>query len=160
MQFQTVFDVIDVGYRYWWFPAGFVGFIALILVELLLRKIIPIWRLSGFRKWLLYSSLGLCALWSIQTFTGTYSDYIELRNALLHGKTVVIEGKVENFIPMPHEGHSMESFTVAGHKFEYSDYRITPGFNKTSSHGGPLRSGIYVRINALGSRIARLEVAQ
>jgi hypothetical protein len=160
MQYQTVFDVIDVGYRYWWFPAVFIGFIALILVELLLRKIIPTWQLSGFRKWSLYSLLGLCSLWSLQTFTQTYSDYRELRNALQHGKTVIIEGRVENFIPMPHEGHSMESFIVAGHKFEYSDYNVTAGFNKTSSHGGPIRSGLYVRICALGTRIARLEVAQ
>jgi hypothetical protein len=104
--------------------------------------------------------LCLCALWSLQTFVGTYSDYIELQNALQQGKITVVEGKVENFIPMPSTGHSMESFTVAGHKFECSDYRITAGFIKTSSHGGPIRAGIYVRIHALGNRIARLEVAQ
>ena len=61
---------------------------------------------------------------------------------------------------MPFEGHSTESFTVAGHKFEFSDYQMTSGFNNTNSHGGPIKSGIYVRINALGNRIARLEVAQ
>ena len=157
MQYQTVFDVIDVGYRYWWFPAVFIGFIALIFVELLIRKIIPAWRPSRFRRWSLYSLIGLCALWSVQTFAGTYSDYKELRNALQQGKTVVIEGKVENFIPMPYGGHSMESFVVAGHKFEYSDYNVTAGFNKSSSHGGPIRSGIYVRINAMGLRLRVLK---
>lgn len=160
MQYKTVFDVVDVGYRYWPFPAVFIGFIVLILCESLLRKILPWWRLSGFRRGVLYLGLGLCSLWSFQTFDNTYSDYKELRDALQEGKTVVIEGKVENFIPMPKAGHSNESFTVAGHKFEYSDYEITAGFNKTKAHEGPIRSGTYVRINALGNRIARLEVAQ
>lgn len=160
MQYKTVFDVVEAGYRYWPFPAVFVGLIVLIICELLLRKILPGWRLSGFRRWMLYLGLGLCSLWSFQTFDNTYSDYIELRDALQKRETVVIEGKVENFIPMPEAGHSNESFTVAGRKFEYSDYEITAGFNKTKSHGGPIRSGMYVRINALGNRIARLEVAQ
>ena len=159
MKYTIVFDVVDVGYRYWWFPAIFIGSIALTFVELLLRKFIPAWRMSRFRRWSLYFLIGICALWSIQTFVGTYTGYTELRNALQQGKTEVIEGKVENFIPMPHDGHSMESFVVAGHKFEYSDFEVTAGFNKTSSHGGPIRSGIYVRINALGTRIARIEIA-
>ena len=160
MPYQTVFDVTASGYRYWWFPAVFAAFIALILCVLLFQKFVLKWRLSRFTEWSMHAVLVLCALWSLQTFIGTYSDYKELRNALEHGKTTVIEGKVENFIPMPYEGHSMESFTVAGHKFEYSDYEVTAGFNRTSSHGGPIRSGMYVRIHAVGSKIARLEVAQ
>jgi len=160
MQYTIVFDVVDVGYRYWPFPAVFIGFIILILSELLLRKILSWWRLPPFRMWMLYSGLVLCSIWSFNTFDNTYSDYKELRDALQEGKTVVIEGKVENFIPMPKSGHSNESFTVAGNKFEYSDHEITAGFNKTTAHGGPIRSGMYVRINALGNRIARLEVAQ
>lgn len=159
MQYQTVFDVVDIGYRYWWFPSIFIGAIALIIVELLMRKIIPAWRLSSSRRLALYSLVGLCALWSVQTFIGTYSDYVELKNALQQGKTVVIEGKIENFVPMPHGGHSMESFIVSGHKFEYSDYEITAGFNQTSSHGGPIRSGAHVKINALGNKIAHLEIS-
>jgi hypothetical protein len=160
MQYQTLFDVTDVGYRYWWCPGVFVGCMALILCELLVKNLITEWRLSRFRRISLYILLGLCALWSLQTFVGTYQDYLQLRNALLQGKTVVVEGKVENFFPMSYSGHSMESFKVAGHKFEYSDYRITAGFNKTSSHGGPIRSGLYVRIHSLGNRIARLEVTK
>ncbi len=160
MLYLPVFDVIDVGYRYWWFPVVFLVFLGLILGELFLRKIISSWKPSRFRKWYFYSGTGFCMLWSLQSFYGTYSDYAELRRALQEGKTDVVEGKIENFIPMPYSGHSMESFTVAGRKFEYSDYTVTAGFNKTSSHGGPLSPGIQVKIYAVGNKIARLEIAK
>ena len=61
---------------------------------------------------------------------------------------------------MPHQGHSLESFEVNGHRFAYSDYIVTAGFNNTQSHGGPIREGLQVRIVAVDGRIARLEVAR
>jgi hypothetical protein len=75
------------------------------------------------------------------------------------GRCAIIEGEVQNFHPMPFSGHGLESFEVAGHKFSYSDFRITPGFHQTRSHGGPIRPGIKVRVCYLGNDIARLEIA-
>ena len=69
----------------------------------------------------------------------------------------VVEGPVENFVPMPYQGHSLESFDVAGVHFAYSDYVLTSGFNNTSSHGGPIRQGLYVRIHYV--RLGRSEDA-
>lgn len=52
------------------------------------------------------------------------------------GDYEIVEGYVENFIPMPYEGHSDESFEINGVKFSYSDYSIQPGYNNSKSHGG------------------------
>jgi hypothetical protein len=59
----------------------------------------------------------------------------------------IVDGVIENFHPMPYNGHDFESFTVKEIKFRYSDYNSWGGFNKTSSHGGPINhNGQHVRI--------------
>lgn len=77
----------------------------------------------------------------------------------------VIEGKIENFHPMPYSGHDVESFTVNGVYFEYSDYILSYGFNQTSSHNGPLReNGQEVRLSYISedgeNRILKIEVKE
>lgn len=86
---------------------------------------------------------------------------------LNHNQAWIAEGVVENFHPMPKEGHSNETFTVNGTLFAYSDYTVTPAFNKTASHGGPIKQGLYVRIHYTDSRefggqkaILRIELKQ
>jgi hypothetical protein len=54
----------------------------------------------------------------------------------------------------------MESFTVNGHHYRYSDSVVTAGFNNTQPHGGPIREGMTVRITNFGGQIARLEIAR
>jgi hypothetical protein len=49
---------------------------------------------------------------------------------------------------------------VHGVRFQYSDYVITAGFNNTSSHGGPIREGLPVRIWYLDGEILRLDIAK
>jgi len=69
-----------------------------------------------------------------------------LKHAMDQGLTLVAEGRVANFVPMPFEGHQNERFSVADVQFEYSDYTKTPAFHNARSHGGPIREGINVRI--------------
>ena len=83
-----------------------------------------------------------------------------MRQALQSGQAQVVEGVVTDFVPMPYEGHADERFAVDGHYFSYSDYVVTAGFNHTSSHGGPIRSGINVRVTFVGNVIVRLEVGR
>jgi len=59
---------------------------------------------------------------------------------------------------MPYSGHAMESFTVSGVPFSYSDYIPKAGFNQTSSHGGPIHEGLPVRIWYVGNEIVKLEI--
>ena len=97
-------------------------------------------------------------LWTVVTFALTYPDYQTLVNAVDSGQINVVEGKVSDFKAMPLSGHAMERFCVSGVCFEYSDYVVTAGFNNTSSHGGPIREGLPVRVIYVGNCIAKLEV--
>jgi len=78
----------------------------------------------------------------------------------------VVEGEVENFHPMPSGGHDTERFDVAGVHFEYSHWGMTQGFNQDVTVGGPVRSGLYVRIHYVrfgtpaDNVIVRLEVRE
>jgi hypothetical protein len=72
----------------------------------------------------------------------------------------VVEGVVYDFHPMPYEGHQEECFSVQQQQFCYSDYVVAPGFRNTTSHGGPIRAGLPVRIAYSGGAILRLEVAK
>jgi hypothetical protein len=46
---------------------------------------------------------------------------------------------------------------VQSETFCYSDYGITAGFNNSTSHGGPTREGLPVRVSYIGNTIVRLE---
>jgi hypothetical protein len=76
----------------------------------------------------------------------------------------VVTGNVSGFIPMPYGGHALERFCVQDACFEYSDYVNTGGFNHTSSHGGPIKDGLPVRVTYLkypnfpGNLIVKLEL--
>jgi hypothetical protein len=64
---------------------------------------------------------------------------------------------------MPFEGHQSECFRVAKEKFCYSDYIQSPAFNQSTSHGGPIRAGLPVRIayyedENLQNQILRLQI--
>jgi len=72
----------------------------------------------------------------------------------------VVEGTVSRFVPMPVTGHAMERFCVHDTCFEYSDFVITSGFNNTSSHGGPIREGLPVRVTFVGNKIVKLEITK
>ena len=75
------------------------------------------------------------------------------------GQYSLVEGIVTDFHPMPFEGHDDECFTVEAQRFCYSDYdEATSGFHNAASHGGPIRSGIHVRIAYLGPTILRLQI--
>jgi hypothetical protein len=84
----------------------------------------------------------------------------KLSHALSDGSAQTVEGEVMDFHPMPYEGHAMESFSVNGVHFEYSDAMHDVGFSQSASHGGPLRAGLYVKIAYVGNYILRLEIGK
>jgi hypothetical protein len=63
-----------------------------------------------------------------------------------------VEGRVENLAGTPN-GESLE---VAGHTFAVGG-GTAPGLNRTSTNGGPLRKGAFVRITFSGKSILRVE---
>jgi hypothetical protein len=105
-----------------------------------------------------YAIVLMGLVWTYLAFSSLYPSYRAIRKEYLAGNFSVVEGAVEDFHPMPFEGHQDECFTVQGVQFCYSDYMVGRGFNNTSSHGGPIRAGLPVRISHSGNTILELEI--
>jgi hypothetical protein len=164
MTYKTVFDAAQQGSLLFSFPA--VGPAIAVVSIILLLNPNPIRKAMGkFFGVTDPKSLGLqllifaCA-WTIVG----YALLFEVRNIgegeLCDPKLQIVEGSVENFVPMPYGGHAYESFDVSGHHFSYSDYVLSAGFHNASSHGGPIKAGLRVRLSYLGNDILRVEVAE
>lgn len=164
VNYKTVFDADHHGYSTWSFPASglvflFIGAL-LVFKPLFMLKLMPFGLQGRSRTVLSWFFFVFAALWTLGSFAITYIQYQPVEAALRDGHFDVAEGQITDFIPMPYNGHSQESFVVGGHRFSYFDYTVTYGFNNTASHGGPIRTGISIRVSYVGDLILRLEVAQ
>ena len=156
MEYTTVFDVAQSGYRQWPFAAFGLIFVAIGSGKVFFRQ-----RLRrGTHRFFSFAYLGFAISWTLVVFVGTATDYSGLVSDLRGGRCEVTEGIVTDFDPMPYMGHKMESFVVNNKHFKYSDYNVVAGFNNTASHGGPIRQGVHVRIHHRGNDIARLEIGR
>jgi hypothetical protein len=153
MQYISVYSILTDSARIPWFHLV-IGVLVLPLF------IYAIWR-QGVRSKLVFAIAGallwdgiiLPCSWSIN------SEHIEAQNLLRNGECQVVEGPVEQFVPMPYGGHSAESFTVKGVQFQYSDFDDSkPGFNKSESHGGPIHKNMWLRLTYHDSSILQIEV--
>ncbi|HEY2711220.1 MAG TPA: DUF3592 domain-containing protein [Chthoniobacterales bacterium] len=155
MQYDVIYDVARDGYSGWVGILCGLGVIVGAAVFCTARK----WLQPASLRFIpcVIAPLSLCwlLLWALLTVPG----YISLRSALQSGQCAVVEGVVTDFQPMPSSGHGDESFSVAGVRFAYSDFVITPGFHRTTYRGGPMREGLHVRILYQDQDIARLEIA-
>jgi hypothetical protein len=157
--YTTAFDVTQAGFRQWTFSV--VG-LFLIAAGLATRTLV---RIGIFRpqypwmmKWFPRLFVGFAIVWTLISFATTFADYRGAVSAMENNRAQVVEGAVAEFKPMAYSGHSMESFVVQGVRFAYSDYIITAGFNTTTSHGGPIREGLPVKIWYSGGEILRLDI--
>ena len=159
MHYEVVFDINTVGYRAWWFPTVMLVFA--IVAVLVVRTVPP--RpgvvMTPFLRVVPYLVSGMAVLFTIVSFVLTYRELARLRHVLASGHAQVVEGRVTHFTPMDDFGHKTESFRVRDHWFAYSDYIATGGFNTSSTHGGPIREGLQVRVTDIGGTIVRLEAA-
>jgi hypothetical protein len=164
-RFVKVFDLLDVG-RDWTFLAVGLIFVVIGIVVAAFPTIVKATGIPFFnfttrpRKFFRYGFLLFVILWTAVTFSITYSQYSQHKSLVQSGSCRVVQGPIEHFVPMPYGGHAQESFSVSGIVFRYSDFIITGGFNNTSSHGGPINSGSYVRIcyDPSDNAILRLEI--
>jgi hypothetical protein len=155
MDYTVVFDVTQCGFRNWWFPAFGLMFVVVGIGLFFFRH-----RFSTpTPQFFPYAFLGFAILWTVVAFADTARSYSSLASALREGRCDIVAGKVTQFHPMPASGHDTERFVIGNRQFKYSDYIVSPGFNNTSSHGGPIRDGLRVRIHYVGNDIARLEIA-
>ena len=74
-------------------------------------------------------------------------EHKEYKEKLANNDVLVVEGYVENFYPMPYDGHDTEHFEINGVYFEYSDYIVMNGYHKSASHGGVItRNGQHLKV--------------
>jgi hypothetical protein len=168
--YRAYFDASAHG-PIWWFPAVGLAFVAIgiVMFGLIRARGGRYWpfpmsgRFAGpYYRWFSIVWLGFAIVWTTVASVGVFGDYIATWLDESQGHLAVVQGPVENFHPMPASGHDLERFTVSGVHFAYSDYVVTAGFNQTSSHGGPIREGLLVRISYRGpttdGEIVKLEI--
>jgi hypothetical protein len=154
--YVTLFDISTKSFD-WHFPAAGVPFLVIGAVLIWAGKRN---KWTGIRRWNGYFFVGFSLLWTFITFRIMFWDYSDLHRAYQNGNFSIVEGQVENLRPMPYRGHQEECFTVKDATFCYSDYEPTAGFNNTTSHGGPIQSGLPVRIAYIGNNILRIDVRE
>ena len=151
--FQTIFSVADKNVD--WVPAIVFGtFVAVSVVGLLNRY--RFWLIPP--RWFFAFALVISVPIMISVVTLIYLPLFQAQREYRNGEYSVVEGYITNFQPLPTDGHGRECFVVSGQRFCYSDFHGTPGFNHTSTYGGPLHSGLFVRIGYRGNMILLLEV--
>lgn len=161
MPYQTVFQ-IDYSRLEWWPSAVCFGF-AFILF-LWARKIRPISQAGS--KLLVYSLSAVVTVFGLLLSAVLGGKFYVAYRDFRAGRVEVVEGRVDDFHAMPPEGGEYESFRVQDVKFHYSDFESNPGFNRTASHGGPIRQGLPVRVTYIrnsdtdpeGNVIVKLEI--
>ena len=90
------------------------------------------------------SFAGLISIFLIPSMLG---EYLKTKSVYDKKQYQLIEGKIENYHPMPEGGHDSEKFTVNGVEFQYSDFDVSDyGYNNAASHGGVARQGLKVKI--------------
>lgn len=152
MEYRTVYSILDDAARVPWLHVA-IGLGPLVAAG-------RAWRKRSWRRLVAVAVFAL--IWNGAILPPAWMIYHAHRLAQEHlrnGDCQIVEGPVENFHPMPYHGHSLESFTVSGVRFEYSDFDDSkPGFNHTESHGGPIHTGIRVRIHHREGCILQIEV--
>lgn len=85
------------------------------------------------------------------------SQFMMERRAYASGQFSVVEGKIENFRPMPPLGRADESFFVNGVMFSYNVLDDTACFHNAHPHG-IIRPGVEVRVFYKDGCILRLDI--
>ena len=149
-----MFEVSQKG-LYWWFPTAGLAFTLVALGMLRLRRYT---RRPEFTAVFAYFVLVFSIVWTGTAFWLIVPPYLHIQRSYRDGKYSIIEGEVTDFRPMPPGGHGQEFFSVESKSFCYSDFVLAPGFNQTALYGGPIKSGIQVRIVYFQDIILRLEI--
>jgi energy-coupling factor transporter transmembrane protein EcfT len=154
IQYQTVFIVAQKAAP-WWVSAVVPAIVGLCTA----LAIVAFAKLKTRRVTIVIAYLLMVFMALVLSPAGVADMYARARDTYAKGEYATVEGAVSNFHPMPYSGHENETFSVNGVRFSYSDYVVSPCFNNTASHGGPIREGLRVRIAYSGDCILRLEVA-
>ena len=164
MRYEVIYDIQQVRYPGWWIFGVGLFFVCVGTTFFLLRKnqaLSSTFDMSmGFKRDVMPIFAAAFGLLWIVIGGLNYAHFASLRTMARNENVDIVEGKVTDFVPMPYEGHADETFVVGGHRFAYSEYDETKGFNHTRSHGGPMNEGLQVRITYVDDSILKLEIAK
>src|ERR1700732_2101482 len=104
MPYVTVFEITQKPFQ-WWFSAFGLIFIAIGIGFVLIGKKWTTRKRTGITG---YFMLVFASLWILLAFVWTFTDYRKYTQAYRTGSYAVVEGNVEDFRPMPYEGHQDE----------------------------------------------------
>jgi hypothetical protein len=100
-----------------------------------------------------FASFGVALVAAMISFV----EYHQMKLALAEGDYQVTEGTVTEFVPMPSNGHPIESFSVGEVSFHYGSGWDSIGFNSAWNRGY-IHNDVQVRITHRGVDILRVEV--
>jgi len=140
MQWKTVFDLALDGWKHLWPLPATLLFLPLLIWGLRhdLKKRAYGAARSVFAIFVL-SVIVLGVGWGAIANVSSYFSLLQTEHRAAYR---TIEGSISRFDAEP----KSESFTVAGVRFEYSDYDVSPCFHNISKLGGPLGEGLYIRV--------------
>ena len=158
VEYKVVFDASRFAYFDWKVPAFGLLFVAVGVGWVFFK--LPIKGPRGrLGKIFPHLFLGFSILWTILAFGAAFQHYNRARDAWKGRRAQMLEGTISQFVPPPFTG-AYETFVIDNRRFYYSDDLITGCFNHMSTRGGPLHSGVQVRLWAIGNCIVKLEVAE
>lgn len=115
---------------------------------------------KGLNLFLFCFMLIVSGLVSLFVVAEQIDQYNKIVLAYRKGDYQIVEGYVENFHPMPPQGHDTEHFEIGGLRFEYSDATVMQGYHTSRVNGGVitgdgqhLRIGYIVMDSATGNRM-------
>jgi hypothetical protein len=162
MVYNVVFDIHAAGYKAEnLYPLGLSACFALVGIWMIAkRKVLAASTQRPMSPYFPFLYFGFSIVFFTTVLITTHTAYVEALADFDAGRVKVAEGRVSRFIPMPYSGHALEHFCVDKACFSYSNYLSSPGFNQTSSHGGPIHEGLPVRVTYTGNTIVRLETGR
>jgi hypothetical protein len=102
-------------------------------------------RTFGMIFAVVFAGIGLSMFGAVASASA--NKYYSEKSYFDGGKYKTVEGRVENFHPMPAAGHDTEHFDVNSVHFDYSSNDLGDlGYNATQVDGGIMKSGLYVRL--------------
>jgi hypothetical protein len=168
--YRLVFDLAQTNYELWYLPLAcllggglsFLGLWAMSDLALKSNIIKSALRFRGFEPipWGFFPMIIGVTLLATVACMIPYTEYSRNLSVLTSGKALYTEGTVYDFKPMPYSGHALESFSVNGITFSYSDFMQTAAFHHTSSHGGPMKNGLKVKIWHYNGEILKLLIKE
>lgn len=78
----------------------------------------------------------ICGILEVEFIIDAYKKTVV---AYRNGDYQIVEGYVENFIPIEEGKSAREHFEVDGVKFQYTDHSLISGYRYPRSHGGVIR---------------------